>query len=191
MLGPALARLAHRSDHDPLLLHVIPVGYGAPGPLPKRVVIRRIVAPFTPSHQSRLRDRLQVDTKQSVEEMAGRIHGLEKGKTATRGGLVAQLSGVTSSIEVVLQQALISAMDEVGEPLPQSQDQQSNKHKLRPQQQGHLGTTDKAVFKRLALKKAKITAAVRQLHGTTQERVDVGVRPQAAGVATSFNIGDG
>ena len=81
---------------------------------------------------------------------------------------MAQLSVVARSIHDVLQVALDSAMDEVGEPLPQSQAQRSTAHQHRPQQHGHLCTTNTAVFTSLTVKKAKIAAAMRQLHATAQ-----------------------
>jgi hypothetical protein len=163
----ALPPLTHRSDHNPLVVRLEPVGYRPPGAPKAHAPIRRIVSPFTPYHQEALRDRLHTDTKREVAEMADIIRVLRKGKRSSKETIQAQLSDVAVAIDRVLQRALQSAMDEVGEPMPQTQPHKSGKHHLRPHQQGHINKSNAAIYKALTKKRAKLAAATRQLHSTT------------------------
>ena len=78
--------------------------------------MRRIVAPFTPTDQERLKDRLYTDTKQDIAVIADNIRNLKKGKRSAKTDRDTQVSDIAIAIDKVLQTALASTMDEVWEP---------------------------------------------------------------------------
>ena len=171
--GPKVVSMAHGSDHDPLWLHLLPEGYTPPGPEPSPVRIRRIVTPFTPERREQLSLHLENRVDTELVALAGSVEALRS--EGVEVGHTAALEAVSTDLDALLAKALAVTMDTVGEPEPAPGGHPGE----RPQQRGHLGNAEKREYKALCHRQQKARAASRQLHGTTQERVDGGEHPAA------------